>query len=170
MKDLLVGEPGAPVGLPPESHAERVRLLLLLAGLMLCVAGWLDVALLWYPPRFGESDWEFGTIAQSLDALPLPSMGLLLVAVAVLLRGRRGSVWIVTGVFGLVTLGLLATATLFALDVPQALSAVARDARLGPGIKRVLLKAGVFFVSYVLGYGLATLTLIRRARRLPAAA
>jgi hypothetical protein len=134
---------------------------------MLTVAGWLDIALLWYPPRLGEADWEFGIIAQSLDAMPLPTMGLTLLAVAGLLHQGRGPRWLLVGIFALVTLWLAGCAVLFALDVPQALRAIERDARLGPGIKRVLLKTTVYFASYVAGHVAATVWLWRRARLAP---
>lgn len=153
----------------PLGELERVRPLFLAAGLMLLVAGWLDIALLWYPPRLGEADWEFGIIAQSLDAMPLPTMGLLLTATALLLGRARWAVWLAFAAFVVVALWLLAMGVLFALDVPQALAAVARDARLGPGVKRVLLKAVVFLASYTAGYAAAAVLLWRRARRMPPA-
>lgn len=147
---------------------DRIRPLLLVTGAMLLAAGGLDVALLWYPPRLGETDWEFGIIAQSLDALPLPTMGLLLATLGVVLGRSRRAVWLACAACALVVLWLVAMALLFGLDVPQALAAVGRDARLGPGIKRVVFKAVVFFASYGSGYATLTALLWRRAKRMPA--
>jgi hypothetical protein len=150
----------------PLTEWERVRPLLAVTGAMLVVAGVVDIALLWYPPRFGEADWEFGTIAQSLDALPLPTVGLTLLAAGALLAGWRRVVWAVTAACALATLWLLASAIIFLLDVPQALRVMENDPRMGPGLRRVLFKAAVFFVSYGVGFVLATLLMWRRARRL----
>lgn len=65
--------------LPPPSLSDLAPLLIA-AGAVLAVAGWVDVGLFYRPLRFGDAEWEFGTIAQTFDAMPLATLGLVLLA------------------------------------------------------------------------------------------
>src|SRR5947207_11355688 len=71
-----------PSGPVPPSSVRDLAPLLIIGGLVLSLAGWVDVLLFYWPQRFGESEWEFGVISQTIDALPLPTLGLVLLALA----------------------------------------------------------------------------------------
>lgn len=163
---VLVADEGgrrkAPSVLPP-SGVHGLTPILIVAGILLAIAGWVDVGLFYYPPRFGEAEWEFGIIAQTFDAMPLPTLGLVLLALGI--RARGGSIgWsramaVVLAVVGLLCLAAL---VLFALDMPLALKAMQRAAAqarnpqaalISSGLKRGMAKAIVFAVCYSLAYG-----------------
>src|SRR5512135_2434530 len=61
--------------------------LLVLVGLIVGAAGWLDVLMLWYPPQFGKPEWEFGTVSAMFSGLPLATIGLALVMAGGLAAG-----------------------------------------------------------------------------------
>ena len=184
---VLVREPshGKAALLPPASlHA--VAPVLLAVGIVLAIAGLVDVGLFYWPLRFGDAEWEFGTIAQTFDALPLPTLGLALVAVGLWARGGRPA-W--TRAMALIFLGaaaiVLILSAIFLLDVPVALKALSRAAAaakqrgltpnpvVSSGLKRGIAKASVFAVTYVAGYAAIGVSLwrgVRRALRAGAAA
>ncbi len=149
---------------PPATPASLAPLLMA-AGIALAIAGWLDVLLFYWPPHFGDKGWEFGTIAQTMDALPLPTLGLLLLAMG--LRGAAaGRMWTrpmalgLTGV-ALACAGLLA---LFCLDIDTAYIAMNRAARaalaqggapnpyLSSDLKRGIAKTVILGATYAVTY------------------
>jgi hypothetical protein len=104
--------------------------ILVALGIALAIAGWLDVLLFYWPPHFGDNGWEFGTVAQTMDALPLPTLGLGLLAIG-LRAGAAGRVWTRTFAVGLVliALGCAGLLTLFCFDIDTAYRAMTRAAR-----------------------------------------
>ncbi len=116
-------------------------------GLAFLLVGGADLALTWYPTRFGSLDWELGTIMQTLNGLPVYALGLVLLAAWGVARGRR---WAVVGVsVGLIlsALAIVAMALLLALSVPVALHAV-RDPAVLLGLKKAAVKAAVQAVAF----------------------
>jgi len=163
--------------LPPATLAV-VAPILIAMGAVLAIAGIVDVAPLYWPLRFGDAEWEFGAIAQTLNAMPLPSLGLALVAVGVWARGGR-PIW--CRALAITFLGAAAVVTLlgiiFLLDVPVALRALARatavarqrgvtpNPGVASGLHRGIAKAVAFAAIYVLGYATIGLTMWRGVRR-----
>lgn len=151
------------VPLPP-SDIHAVAPLFIVGGLILAVAGWVDAGLFWLPLHFGNADWEIGTIGQTVDALPLGTISLLLLATG--LRARGGSrTWpralaVVFGVLGLTLAGCVA---IFLLDLPQILSAANTPG--GTGIMRAAVKVILFGVTYTVGYLLAAIFMWRGTSR-----
>jgi len=168
---------GGTVPLPP-AGLSAVAPVLLACGIVLAVAGLVDVGLFYWPLRFGDAEWEFGTIAQTLDALPLPTLGLVLIAVGLWARGGR-PLWTraTAVVFLLAALLVAILGAIFLLDVPVALKALARAAAaakehgavpnplVSSGLKRGIAKAAVFAVTYVAGYATIGVSLWRGVRR-----
>ena len=116
-------------------------------GLAFCFVGGLDVALTWLPLSLGNPEWEFGTITASLNGLPLAVMGLALVMVSAVSRGRRWLVRTTAMVFLALGVMILAAGVLYATDVPIALQAITTPvARVGLG------KAMIKTASQVIGY------------------
>lgn len=64
-------------------------------GITLAMVTLANFALLWWRPSFGNAEWEFGTIGQTIDRMPL-----LVVSVAMIIYGalQSGSVKGVRGV------------------------------------------------------------------------
>ncbi len=163
----------APRLLPPSGVAGLAPLLLA-AGGVLAAVGLLDLGLLYVPSHFGSAEWEIGTLSQTLDALPLTTVGLALLALGV--RARGGSrLWtraFATLLASVAVLCLVAL-VLLALDIPPALAAVRRAAAHGStaqlalvssGLKRGIGKAALFAICYALAYGWMAVTMWRVPR------
>jgi hypothetical protein len=163
---ILVADEGARRGRasepPPPSAFAPV---LLVGGLVLSLAGWVDVLLFYWPVRFGDNEWEFAVIAQTFDALPLPTLGLVLLALALRTMPERRFLARLGAVkCALIALLLLALLAIFALDVPVAFNALARATReaaarggqanplVGAGLKRIVAKALVLGLAYASTY------------------
>jgi hypothetical protein len=174
---VLVSEDGGRrkgIGALPPSSLVGLAPLMIAAGLVLAVAGWVDVGLFYWPLRFGDAEWEFGTIAQTFDAMPLPTLGLVLLALGI--RARGGSVvWTRAMAVVLAIIGLLCLAALvvFALDIPLALKAMhhaatqannPRAALVSSGLKRGMAKVIVFALCYALAYGWMAVSMWRVRR------
>jgi len=169
MPQIVVSEEGSKRGgtyvAPPATPASLASLLITV-GVALAIAGWLDVLLFYWPPHFGDKGWEFGTVAQTMDALPLPTLGLLLLGLGV--RSAAASrAWTRPMALALacITLVCAGLVTLFCLDIDTAYAAMNRAARaavaqggapnpyLSSDLKRGIAKTIVLGVTYVLSYG-----------------
>jgi hypothetical protein len=163
--------------LPPASlHA--VAPVLLAVGVVLTIAGLVDVGLFYWPLRFGDAEWEFGIIAQTFDTMPLPTLGLALVAIGLWARGGR-PLWsrAMAIIFLLVAVLLAILSVIFLLDVPVALKALARAVAtakqrgatpnpvVSSGLHRGIAKAALFAATYVVGYATMAVALWRGVRR-----
>lgn len=117
------------------------------AGFAFLLIGGIDIVLTWLPLLLGNAEWEFGTITASLNNLPLSVMGLVLVMVSAIARGRRRTVRVVAVMFAMLALGIVASAVLYATDIPIALQAMTSPiARIGLG------KAMIKTLSQLVGY------------------
>jgi hypothetical protein len=127
-------------------------------ALAFLVVGGFDFALTWYPPDFGNREWEFGTVTASLNGLPILLIGIALLLAASIQTGRRW--WaILATVASLVMLVWVAVgAVLWATNVPLALESVPPE--LAVGIKKSLAKTVVQSVVYPL---VLTFLLVRAA-------
>jgi len=45
-------------------------------GAVFLVVGGTDFALIWLPPNFGSREWQFGTVTQSFNGLPILVLGI----------------------------------------------------------------------------------------------
>lgn len=176
---ILVPEEGGRRGRPSQPPPPSVFTpVLLVGGLVLSLAGWVDVLLFYLPPRFGDNEWEFATIAQTFDALPLPTLGLVLLALALrTMPHRRLLARIGAAKCALIALLLLGLLLIFMLDVPVAFNALARatqeaaarGGQVNPvasaGIKRVVAKALLYGLAYVTAYAAIAVLLWRGSER-----
>ncbi len=110
-------------------------------GLSFTILGLLDIALGWYPPAFGNPEWEFGTISGSLNALAIPMLGLYLVLASAIARSDRRAARTVAVVMGLLLLILLGLGVLYLTVVPLAIKSVAGNALVALGMKKAIVKA-----------------------------
>jgi len=116
-------------------------------GLAFFVIGALDLAMGWIPARFGNPEWEFGTVSRTFDNLPITALGLTMLLAS---AAARGIDWALraTGLLALLlALFLFVGLVVYALDIPLAFRAVgASEAR--SGLKRAVLKALVQGMLY----------------------
>jgi hypothetical protein len=120
-------------------------------GWLFLILGATDIGLLWVPFRFGVPEYEFASVGSMLDALPLPTMGLVFLLAGAGARRKAGAVRLVIVVSLLAALVVVAAAALYALTVPLALKAVT-----GPGLKlgieKAIAKVAVQAVAYPIAY------------------
>lgn len=147
---------------PPPSPLSDLAPLLIVGGALLTLVGTVTVVLLYAGQQFGSAEWEFGTIAQTFDAMPLPTVGLVLLALGV--RARGGSVAlpralaVILALAALLCLGALA---LFVLDIPIVLRAVQQTrsggnpqslAMASAGLRRGMVKVTLFATCYTVAF------------------
>lgn len=125
----------------------------------------MDIGLLYLPLGFGNNEWEFGIIAQTFDALPTATVGMVLLAAGLRAHGSRTAILRALSIVCVVIALILAVLLLiFALDIPIAWKAMTRvPAGATPttqpnpivvsGIKRGIAKAMLFGLVYITAYG-----------------
>jgi hypothetical protein len=116
-------------------------------GFALFVVGGTDLLLSWFPARFGNPEWEFGTITAALNSMPAPLMGLTLLLVAAL--QSESVVWarILSVVMLVWAVALVGLAVIYGLTIP--LAAKGFDVpNIGLGLKRAIGKSLVQLVVY----------------------
>jgi hypothetical protein len=161
------GEPRR--GASPEATGaaalDTVWRVLALVGIALAAAAVATVLPAWLTPRFGDADWELGTMADMAAVLPLLAIGLggCLVA-AVGLRRRRAL--LALGI-GFVALGVVTIACLL-LFAPTAMLAV-RNAQGGPpalalGLQRVVARTVWSDLVGIVGCAAAAMAALRLHR------
>jgi len=132
------------------------------AGLALTLVGWLNVAFVWYPPRWANVDWEFGSIRATFEGLPLSTIGLMAMTAAVAVRGRRVSLRLMAALLVFLALVWTVFGAIFMLDVPVVFRAVNPDVR--PALKQVVAQTSLMAATYVALYLITGVWAFRRAR------
>lgn len=101
-----------------------VSRMFIVAGSAFALVGTLDLLLLWMPVRLDNLAWEYATVARTFDAIPMPVLGLLLIAFGSLRQGKvaRRRIRLVAAAF--FALGILSAALglLLLTSVPAVLS------------------------------------------------
>jgi hypothetical protein len=132
-------------------------------GLVFALVGGLDILLAWYPPDFGSSEWKFGTVTATLNSFPLLSLGLILMTVGGLARGRVGLVRAMLVVLALMVVVVIGCAALYLPQVGTALASVT-DPTVKMGLKRAITKTSVQLVVYAGVLGWIALMALKRIR------
>jgi hypothetical protein len=142
------------------------------------IGRWLAVAMLVsglgsaaatiFPTKFGDINWEFGTLGELAATSPLPVMGLTAVLVVSLYDRRRWAIGATGVLMLLVAILWLAAAALLVTDSPIILDAAKRAvASQSTSIKLVLVKSlallGVFSLGLI-GAGIGALRATGRGR------
>ena len=137
--------------------------LLRILGFAFIVAGGIDLALLWYPSRWGTPEFEFATITQFVAGLPVLTMGLVALGISAAGTGRRWSMVAIAIVAILMVVTLLLFALIFATNIPLALRV--SELATKTGIKKAIVRSGVQFAGYGLTYLALGWTLLRASRK-----
>jgi hypothetical protein len=132
-------------------------------GLLLAVVGMCDIALHWYPLAFSSREWEFGTVAISVGALPLPTIGLAAMLGSFLARGVRWGTITMAVVLLALGLAVLVLYVLFLLDVPLALHASTGGAALT--LKKAVVRTTVMGPGFAIAYIVAAIAALRHLSR-----
>lgn len=121
---------------------------LILVGGAFLLVGLADLVPLWIPPRFDSVGWEFATVGRTLDGLPMPLLGLVLVTYGLLRRPGMGDRALpgLAAVHGVAALALLALGLLL-LTVAPAVIAVTPPESLD-ALRRSLVRHGMQAVAY----------------------
>ena len=137
-----------------------------IAGVLFLAVGGIDALLVWYPLDFGSPEWEFGSVTAALNGLPVPVIGLVLIAVSALQRGNLVLARAAGGAMMLLCLACLGGAVLYGTNVPIALNAVTTDvptARIG--LQKSIVKSIVQLVFFPGGLFLMSLYTFKKAPR-----
>ncbi len=131
-------------------------------GAAITVVGWADLALLWFPLRFGRPEWEFATIGAHFDHMALGTVGVLLLALGIAHRGWWAPAQALAMASQLIAIGLVAVYAIYIVAAPQAWHNVAPQ--LEPTIGRAVRKVSVFAVGYAAAYTWLAVYLWRNAK------
>ena len=133
----------------PLAHIRDAWRALAWLGAVFTLLGFADIGLGWYPAAFGNSEWEFGTISGSLNALTIPVMGLYLMLASAIARGERASGRVLAILLTTIALGLLVLGFIYITVIPVALKAVANNELVAMGMKKAVVKAVLLGIAYV---------------------
>lgn len=150
--NLVMPKKGAVKRKAQKYDASRTWALLGWVGLALLVVGGADFALTWYPMEFGNREWEFGTVTQSFNGLPILVLGLgLLLTSSALIDRKWLALLAAFGALGLL-LWVVAGVALWAKTVPIALSGT--PVEVLTGMKKAIARTAVQSVTYpvILGF------------------
>ena len=119
-------------------------------GVAIGAVATIDLAMAWLPFRFGNGEWEFGTVTRTLDSLPLATTGVALLAVAAAVTKSRWALRLLGVVFLLSVVALIICLVLYGLNVPVAIRAVPVEA--APVLKRAIARTLSFGLIYIVFY------------------
>ena len=133
-------------------------------GMVFALVGGIDLLLTWYPPNFSSMEWKFGTVTSTLNSFPLFSLGLILLTVSGLARGRTWVIRAMMVVLALVVVALVISAVLYFPVTETAMASVA-DPTIKMGLKRGITKTSTQLVVYPIVLSWIAFMAFRRLRR-----
>ncbi len=143
--------------------SDRLWSVLAWIGFILAAMGAVDVALTWYPVDFGNAEWEFGTVTQSLNGLPTVTMGLALWLVGALVLGRDRLAMVLAMVFVALGVVVAVAALLYATTVPLAVGSV--QGAMRTGLIKAIAKTTAQSILYPLVFVVVGVKGLRAVRR-----
>jgi len=139
-------------------------------GLLLAAIASVDIVLRWIPTSFRSPEWECGTVAVTFGSLPLVTLGLVAGLGSAMARGERRTVSVLSAIYCVMAVFVVAALLLFGSDVPVALSALKNNMPVEAAreVKRTIARTvamGVgFAVIYVYGSVVSVRYLLRRIK------
>lgn len=119
-------------------------------GWILVGVGIVDIGLVWYPFQSGSPEFEFASVASSLNSFPVLVVGFGLLMATAGYLDLLGRLRLAVGFLVALLLAMAVGLVLFALATPLALNAEV-DPALLTGIKKQLVKTYSQFVFYGIG-------------------
>ena len=121
-------------------------------GIAFVIIGSLDIGLAWFPFALGSAEWEFGTIGASLNGLPLPGLGLMLILAGGVARESTIQIRIAAIASAALVVLLVVLGFLYVTVIPVALAEV-QNAVVRAGLMKSIVKALALLVIYPLLFG-----------------
>jgi hypothetical protein len=132
-------------------------------GLVFLVVGGSDFLFTWIPLNLGVPEWEFGTVTQSFNGLPILLLGLGLLTTASEEVGRGWWGLLGLGASALTLVWVSVGAVLWSLNVSIALETVPEN--LSGPVREAVVKTALQAAVYVLALGYLVGRRIYRGRR-----
>lgn len=133
-------------------HSSRSWLILGWIGLAFLIVGGMDFALAWIPPRFGVREWEFATVTQSFNGLPILLLGVGLLTVASEETDRRWWGLVGSAASAVLLLWVLLGAVIWAMSVSIALETAPENVAVT--VRKAIAKTAVQAVVYIAAFAL----------------
>ena len=135
----------------PESRLSAWRVLGWI-GLVFLIVGGMDFVLVWTPTNFANREWQFGSVTQSFNGLPILLLGVGLLTVAGEQAERTWWQWVGTVAAAALLLAVVGGFLLWASNVSLAMATVPEN--LARGVQEAIAKTAVQSVAYtaILGY------------------
>jgi hypothetical protein len=132
---------------PVPQDSRRSWLILGWIGLAFLIVGGTDFLLAWVPPNFGTREWEYATVTQSFNGLPILLLGVGLLTVASEAVGRRWWGLVALGASAVLLFWVLAGAALWAMSIGLALETAPEQVLIG--VQRGAVRTVVQILAYV---------------------
>lgn len=120
-------------------------------GLVFLVVGGMDFVLVWSPTNFASREWQFGSVTQSFNGLPILLLGIGLLTVAGEQAERAAFQWLGTGGAALLLLAVVGGFVLWLSNVSLAMTTVPDN--LARGVQEAIVKTAVQSVAYTAALG-----------------
>lgn len=134
-------------------------------GITLVITGVTDLGLGLLPLEFGIAEWEFGSISNLLNRLPLVGIGLALTLVVALAQSQVVATFAWSSVLLLVAVVVFVFGVLYATNLPIVLASLSQ----GPArsvLEKAIAKTVVQIVVYFFGFFAIAVYGIRSAGRM----
>jgi amino acid transporter len=131
-------------------------------GIILTLVTLANFALLWWRPQFGNAEWEFSTIGQTIDRIPLLVVSICLLVYGVLTSGSVKGARILAAFCVLLALWIIGSTVLYGMASLTALKLVPGN-QIGL-VRRTVAKNLFGAGMYVLLFGATGIQLWRRTR------
>jgi hypothetical protein len=137
--------------MPPVIQKSDVARLATISGIAITLIGWTDLIMLWFPLRPASAEWEFGSTSSFIDALPLATLGLILLALVSLTEMRRRALRVIAIFAAFVSVSLIGIGIIYASGLPLALQAVQMPMRevLFLSIIKTVILATIYLIFYI---------------------
>jgi hypothetical protein len=168
MSVLIPQDSGRPAAAVRASHVQLASaqlkgwVILGWLGLAYLIMSVIDLALGWYPIRFGQPEWEFGTISATIAGLAIPTLSLYLMLASAFARERTKLIKGIAIAMIVIAVFLAVLFILYLTAVPLALRAVSNNPIIHLGMEKSIIKSLTLFLGYE---GLFILGAIKGLRR-----
>lgn len=132
-------------------------------ALALGVAGVSDLVLAWIPPRLGNPQWEFSTVAQSMSGLPLVTIGLAGLLASGLARRTTWLIGTTAAALAIAGSAIVAALMLFWPNAGMALDQTTGNAAID--VRRTVAKTMILGLTFGTAYLVGAIAAFRHVLR-----
>lgn len=124
---VLTREPKKAKRAPRPLDTSNLHRPVLWAGGAITAASFMTYLMLWWAPRFGTPQWEFSTISQTIEMMPLLVVGMTMLMVGTIASGSARGAKLLAGFCVFLILMLVVMAILFGMSGLVAYSQAAQS-------------------------------------------